>query len=472
MRTKPILQRVTAALDCLISAADQHHGLFGSIINRADGALLDVFPDQIPGQRVGDRAPRGCNLCHDVPTLMTMLGLGDARCADAADRYLRRFATHCTNTVTGLFPWGEHAFWHLDRDEPANSYLNPGSKSLAASLTHDHLRATPRWLLEKLHGFNPLCVARFAHGMTNHWNTHEGHEPEYIRHAKISEWGTYYDHFVMRSCDFPRHSGFYMFDMAAAYALSGDETLIDDIRPYLDYWWLKREPSGLCLIESRWGSEDTLRGMLAPAQTLSLASSLLDAAEEVDGNHPDLAAEMRGRAGVYIEGFFAAPHDPERGRFILTFRPGDGETNAMAIWGSVYGKTPASYAALNCLCVYRHTRDARLLDWAASAGRRYATEPFPANTQVPAMDAGLGLGLLADLYDLTRDATWRDAALDCAEKLIAVYFDDNPLPRSAAGIDYCDSQSGPGFLLHGLARVAQLADDPDGATLGPDYTGR
>jgi hypothetical protein len=87
------------------------------------------------------------------------------------------------------------------------------------------------------------------------------------------------------------------------------------------------------------------------------------------------------------------------------------------------------------------------------------------------MDAGLGLGLLADLYDLTGDTGWREGALQLAETLTGVYS-DAPLPRGAAGIDWYESQMGPGFLLHGLARTALLAENRSNCLLGADYTAR
>ncbi len=71
---------------------------------------------------------------------------------------------------------------------------------------------------------------------------------------------------------------------------------------------------------------------------------------------------------------------------------------------------------------------------------------------VPAMDAGLGLGLLADLYAITAEKKWLESALLLAGKLISSYFDAE-LPRGAAGIDWCESQMGPSFLQHGLARI-------------------
>lgn len=88
------------------------------------------------------------------------------------------------------------------------------------------------------------------------------------------------------------------------------------------------------------------------------------------------------------------------------------------------------------------------------------------------MDAGLGLGLLADLYDITGEAAWLTSAAELAEQLVSIYFDDAPLPCGAAGIDWYESQMGPGFLLHGLARTALLAADRESCPLMTDYTAR
>lgn len=107
-----------------------------------------------------------------------------------------------------------------------------------------------------------------------------------------------------------------------------------------------------------------------------------------------------------------------------------------------------------------------------AVGRAYVSQPFPVDTAVPAMDAGLGLGLLADLYDITGDAAWIDGANGLAETLLPVYFDERALPRGAAGIDWYESQMGPGFLLHGLARRALLGKGCESCPLTADYTAR
>ena len=469
-----LLSRLTRALDCLIEAGRPYHGLFPSMLDRRTGRMLTDAPPPIEGQRPWDRAYTGSNLIHDESTLRTMYALADALdrpdFAEAADAYLRRFATHCTNTATGLFPWGEHSFWHLAEDRVGNSYRDDPERSHDQPAIHDHLRQTPLWLWEKLQQFNPNCVERFAEGLDFHWI--EGKREEYIRHAYIEQ--RQYHPRGQRACDFPRHGGFYILDWAFAYAHTGREDFTRQMRDMLDHWWPKRDERGLLLSESRSPTDDAdFLGINGPGQTISLATSLLESADLLNDHAGELAATMRQRAATYIDGFFAAPHDLSANVFVISSRRDDNTVSkAMPIWGSRYGLWPASYVALTCLCAYRIIEDDRLLAWAEAVGRAYATQPFSRDSVVPAMDAGLGLGVMADLYAITGEARWQQDALRIAEQLIDIYFDDPPLPRSAAGIDWYESQMGPGFLLHGLARTALLTRDRDTCPLDADYTSR
>ncbi len=470
----PLLIPVTRALDALISAAQPFCSLFPSLLDRHTSTILTTLPPAITGQRDCDRAHLGSNLIHDEVTLKTLYALASASgrtdYADAADLYLQRFATHCTETSTGLFPWGEHSFWHLTEDRVGNSYAPASERPMAGSATHDHLRQAPLWLWEKLWQFNPRCVERFAEGLDFHWQ--EGRHKEYIRHANIEQRA--HPTPGGRSCDFPRHGGFYILDWAFAWLKTGRTEFLDQIRAMLDYWWNKRDEHGLLLIESRSPvNEPRFHNINAPGQTVSLAVSLLETADLLAAQAPELAAIMRERAGIYTDAFFAAPHDLTKGVFAILSRHADNTlVGTMPVWGSQYGVWPASYIALTCLCAYRITGDERLLEWASAVGCGYLAEPFPEDVAVPAMDAGLGLGLLADLYDITGDAKWLTGAKALAEQLVSVYFDDAPLPRGAAGIDWYESQMGPGFLLHGLARTALLGQDRHNCPLTADYTAR
>lgn len=278
----------------------------------------------------------------------------------------------------------------------------------------------------------------------------------------------------------------------------------------LDYWSNKRNPAhdGLLQFESR-GRDDEI----SPRQTLSLAVGLQDAAELLADYDllPGLRDEMRTLSNTYLEGFLAAPHDPENGVFVGTcrerdlqsgkFEPRIGpdvtyEIRPMAIWGDVYSGVLAAPMALLCCSAFRNTEDRRLLDWASDVGKTYVETPFPedgtidpetanavlnpttANTmdredEIPihARDPGLVLGLLTELFELTDEKQWINNALDLAETVLEVYLDED-LPRGAAGLDYYENQLGTGFLLHGLARTALLARDEENCPLGPDFTER
>lgn len=472
MSPDDILKKVCTAFDVLIDLGAKYDGLWPSIIDRSTNQMMATLPPAIGGQRDGDRSHLGSNLIHDQAGLMTLYALAESmdesRFAEAADQYLQRFATHCTDTPTGIFPWGEHAYWHLLEDRVADSYRlrDPNRPS---KTTHDHLRQAPLWLWEKLWAFNPKAVERFAEGINGHWTA--GEPLEYIRHAYIMEKQPYAR--GNRSCDFPRHGGFYIFDWSFAYIHTLRTEFYDQIHTMMDYWWDRKDDLGLLLIESRSPEEDTqFYQVNAPGQTLSLGTSLLESATLLGDEVPYLTKIMTDRARVYIDGFFNAPHDLETGQFILLSKRGTHEVKqTMPIWGSVYGVWPASYVALTCLCTYRLTKDTRLLEWASCVGEGYVSEPFPDDVQVPAMDAGLGLGLLADLYDVTGDEKWLQGGLSLADRLIALYLDQD-LPRGAAGIDWYESQMGPSFLLHGLARIALMARDGKACVLKADYTAR
>ena len=448
-----ILDVVVGAAEVLARAGEAHQGLFPSLLDLDSHTMLDQLPDPIPGQRQGDRSHRGSNLIHDEAALLTMYALAEATgrpaLAAAADRYLERFATHCTGTATGLFPWGEHAYWHLSADGVGNSG-RISRPDATGGATHDHLRQAPLWLWEKLDGFAPACVQSFAAGLDFHWVA--GEPLEYIRHAPIEQ--RTHPSRAARSCDFPRHGGFYILDWAFAHSRSGESRHLEQMGRMLDYWWTRRDADDLLLIESRSPAEDERFYQInAPGQTLSLGASLLEAASVLEvgagaaGSDPgELAAIMRQRAEAYLNGFLAAPHDLANGVFVILSRRGSGEvTQAMPIWGSVYGVWPASYVALTALCAHRLTGRGDLLAWAAAVGERYAAEALPEDVAVPAMDVGLGLGLLADLYDITAAPHWLSAGLALADQAMDRFFDRGALPRGAVGIDWYESQMGPAF---------------------------
>ena len=237
------ITKICNAVDLMIESSMPYKGLFPSILHPQTGDMLTEKPPKIPGQRDGDRAHLGSNLVHDEPLLATMNALAETESkpeyAEAVDRYLKHFAQNCTDTTTGLFPWGEHAFWHLIEERVGCSRNPAGGAAI-----HDHLRQVPLWLWQKLNTFNPTCVQSFADGLDYHWT--EGDGLEYIRHANIDTKA----HLVRggRACDFPRHSGFYILDLAFAWTQDQRPETLQQIQNYTDYWWEKRDSVDFCVL--------------------------------------------------------------------------------------------------------------------------------------------------------------------------------------------------------------------------------
>jgi hypothetical protein len=125
---------------------------------------------------------------------------------------------------------------------------------------------------------------------------------------------------------------------------------------------------------------------------------------------------------------------------------------------------------LMALATARHMDDPRLVELAADIARAYLGEPFPEDINVPAKDAGLAIGLLAELPVKTGEEAWLEGAFHLAEAHAPRYL-DHRLPRGASGIDWYESQMLPGHLLTGLARAA-LAALGDTTSLDADFTCR
>lgn len=475
---REIGQTVGRVLDRLVAISEPLEGFIPSTIDLASGAMITELPPAIEGQRDGDRALAGSNLIHDQALLRTLDVLGAAHNKPAwrscVDSYLKRFVRDCTGSASGLFPWGEHLYWDLQTNAVANSYdlMNDGK---TRALIHDHLRACPQWLWDRLTALDANCVTRFADGLQYHWTSEQ--PKTYIRHALYAEQRPMTNG-APRSCDFPRHAGFYIYDIAVAYTIEPTATRLAQIAEFADYWWKLRRDDGLLNIESR-NPDPQHHNNSAPGQTLSLATSMLEAAdliEPVDANAAALAGEMRKRAAVYIDGFLSAPHKPDEGVFLIIWQRGDEPIHkAMPAWGSRYGVWPLSYIGMTACQAYHLTGDARLLDYARASGRTLLTTPFSNDKAVPAMDAGLGLELLTELFAITGDDAWLDGAAQKAMEFAGIYIADTgkgDLIRGAAGTDYYESQPGPSFLLHAMARTALMLEHGRDCPLEGDFTAR
>lgn len=473
------IEAVLDVLGNLFQGGEKHGGLWPSCLDLQSREMPDGEPGVLDGQRQWDRALFGCNLMHDIPALGLAYSLsektGRADFHAAADRYFQAFVSQCAETATGLFPWGEHAYWNLRRSRPGNSITDAvilngrAVEEAPGELFHDHLRQAPFWFWRKVGEFSPSSVQRFADGLDRHWVTDD--RDEYNRHAVI-------DSMIRlgrpgRSCDFPRHSGFYILDLVCAYRQQARPETLVQIRRFADYWWERRVEGKPLYIESRSPLDSNFHQRYCPSQTISLGVSLLDAADLLRDGEPELSEELRQRGTVYCGAFLQAPHGEDTKVFAAGFHEDARQAcGHLPVFGSVYGTYPVAQAGLICCAAFRHLGDERLLMRAKLGARAlHANRSMLRTVGVPALDAGLALELLSDLYDITRNREWLRMGREIWP-VVSDRFFTNGLVRLAAGGGWYEAQQGTGYLLHGVMRWGLFDEDPASPSIPPDYSAR
>ncbi len=474
-------EAVNEVLGNLIQVMKRYGGLLPSCLDLETHDMPKTDPGILPGQRSWDRALTGGNLMHDMPLLGLLYSLGETQgqstFQEAADSYLDAFLERCINTPTGLFPWGEHAFWKLRENRLGDSIKEawpevaekPWNDGLPEPAWHDHLRQAPAWFWGKVEKKNPGALQRFANGLDRQWVT--DNRDEYNRHGGIDRpvrMGR-----GSRSCDFPRHSGFYIMDLACAWRNNPRAETWEQMHRFADYWWNKRQSNACLRVESRSPVKDAdFFDILCPSQTLSLGISLMDAAQVLHADEPVVAAEFFERGRAYCFAYLEAPHISQDGHLVGGYHTGSRTPSKMLpVFGSVYGTYPQPQAAVLCCAAYRHMGESSLLDLAMAAARvcRKDIATLQKENAIPALDAGLTMELFADLHDLTGESEWLDAGRAAWPVIKDRYFCQG-LVRLATGEDWYESQQGSGFLLHGVARFAMMEESAPG--IPPDYSAR
>jgi hypothetical protein len=464
-----LIELVTRFGDIMIEEGTDQYGpvhspMFASVLRTASRRIPSERPPDIPGQRTGDRSYGGGNLLHDIPLLGTFYALGrlpgGARFTEASDRYLRWFLENGPNPVTGLFPWGEHTYWHFVYErEWAEAEFGIGDH------IHDHLRQAPVWFWEKAWELAPQRVIDFANGLQ--WHIVDEESFEYIRHAYINRQARHRP--GARSCDFPRHGGFYLLDWVFAYVKSGQRHFLDWAERMDRYHQDHMDPRfQALLIETRTNNPAFER--FTGSQQLSLALSLLEATTLLE-SAPEVADRFRQHAHLYIDGYLRMPHRPAEGLFAgATDRKDNRLAETPRPWGSLYGDWPLAYVGLICTGLHRQTARNDILEIAAAMADTVRRAPFPEQGCIPALDLGLAIGLAVDLFDLTGEPRYRDQALQHAETALQRYW-VNGLFRGATHHGAYDSQMGVAYLVHALARLGTM-ERPGSCPIPPDYTAR
>jgi hypothetical protein len=434
-----------------------HSPMFASLLDMDSHRIPEDIPANIEGQRYSDRSLRGGNLMHDIMLLRACDLLtkftGDPKYREAAQGYLKFFLSHCPQP-TGLFPWGEHAYWDFFEEKPGHT-------------THEFLGGIPAEFWELLWELDSKAVRAEADGLLNH----------------ISDLGTFFfDRHAdlvkplaeprpkgLGGMDFPRHAGFYLHAWAFAYGKTGDSKYVKWSRQLIDHHWIARHAKTGILPSTTRGSQAQTATV---ESTLSLAVSLLDAAAFLPPREPKEQFQNAGRD--YANAVLRLPHRPSEGKFLASF-PINAEPGQPADYSEPYrygygGGFTADNAAL-LLAVFRRTQDERALKLAEGFADYYAKhDPPPAHEIVRAHVYASIIGLFADLYELQKNPQHLQQAERYARLAIERLF-YRGLFRGATSIDHYEGDLMVGNLAYNLLWLHSLKEKAN-VFVAPNYFNR
>jgi hypothetical protein len=460
LRTR-YLDVVQTFADTLVARGTDHYGtehspLFASLLDLKTREIPSKRPPAIQGQRESDRAWPGGNLQHDILTLETMYHLSaltnEKKYAQAADACLRWFLTHCAKTPTGLWPWGEHAFWDFQKEAIANPI-------------HEYLGSIPTRMWERMVAINPQAVRGEADGLFL-YHFRDKQNFGFNRHANIVKPDALFE----PNMDFPRHGGFYMELWALLYKKTGERKYADWCIGLADHFWRKRDPeTGLVNAQA----SDNLSW---PQSTLSLGISMFIAHDLAGEALPDFPKQ----AAAHLEQYLRVPHRPAECKIFIAvpMKGGDptdfkwlgNRASTAPFWDSNYGSGGAEQYAMMACQAYRRTRDPRFLKFAEDTIVGFSTQAPCKDINIPARVYGVLISLCLDLHELADKSRYLELAEQYAAEAIDRYFAEN-LFRGATGLDYYEAELGVEDLAYGLLHL-HVVKAGAALPMAPNYTDR
>lgn len=429
------LQPVISFMDRMIEFGTDRYGevhspMFVSILmlDTLNHPGAKILPP-LKGQRQIDRAPFGGNLQHDIPLLAAMKHLsilnGEKKYLNAAEAYLQFFLDNCTDTPTGLWPWGEHAHWDFYAERPGHKW-------------HEYLGSVPLDFWEQAWITNPRAVLAEADGCLNHVTDLKTFD--YNRHADI--WQALPDPRPanLEIADFPRAGGFYLQLWAFAYAKTGETKYLDWIeRMMLQQQARLHRSSGLLLLTSEWWNSNNPALNSTHSCALSMLESVPLLANTGTGDRVERLALD------YLEA-------------VLQNTPTSGISPTFT---SQYGEITLPGMAMMYAHTYRITRDRRFIEPARMVARKYAElERIPDLPYIPAQVFASIINLLLDINDLDDEVIWLEAAERFARQALDLLY-GNGLFRGAVGLEYYESELWVSNLVYALLRLHCLVSDVD-----------
>lgn len=459
------------------------HGLdqYGSVHSPMFAADLDLdtlqLPEELPPPPpgTGEYAQQrysfgGSNLMWDVLTLRAYYLLseatGEERYAEAADEYLEFFVEHCPSETTGLFPWGQHAYWKLRAD------VDPGRLEDERWLwfgeaggggAHEFESFTPPW--REMWRFSPETVVEFAQGV---FDWHIKCEDTYFfnRHGVLydrdnpGERPPYPPAIGERDMAWERHAGLYMYTFLFAYSKTEEEKYLTWARGLSDLYWNERDPETDKTWRSIWMDEDgelipdprhETRGVLSEQPYWKLkAYRLAPDAEE--------ARVLRDRALAYLR-TYCRENPPEGGANTWD------SANAQGVQGQMIA------------LAYKVSGEEVFRDWLTRwCNAAYDHRPHAVETGswalLPGDYANVLVGLL-QAHLITEETEYLEKAATVADEALELFQHESGLIRASAELsaedgeldiepyDYYNNHTGVQKLVYAMLQVHILTNEVD-----------
>ena len=423
---------------------DEHSPLFASALDR-NSLDLPSDPSDIEGIRYSDRSQWGGNPHHDENFYLLLYALsdvsGDLKYATAADDALQFFFKTQSRT-TGLYWWGEHAYWHFKKDEGGGDGYN----------THEFFRPWILW--DQWARLAPDEMEKFAVGLWDN-QIHDKNSGTFSRHAGIVDRKT-------RCCwEFPRHGGFFIRTWSEVYQRTNNGTLLEAIETLVDYYENRKdETSGAIPHADREGYQ-----RLSVSSNISLALDLAIGAEMVPA---ELSAKMHEMADGIIEIFCNLDHNLAEsgtggfasGADITTLEV----TSFTSLWPGGYGSAGDAQYANIAYELFLRTGDDRLKDLVIKSALRFTAVdlPNPDGTDLQPKAFGQAMMTLLNGYRLSGQKEMLLKAGEMADFSISVFWNqDSSLPRASTGVDHFEAITCGDTIALALFDLSMLIKAPE-----------
>jgi hypothetical protein len=448
-----------------------HQPLLVGTLDVRTHAVPDVFPPEaapwrVPANESGLERLRGCEPLADQTTIdvfyLLSKELDNPSYARFADAYLR-----CVTGLVcdkGLFWWGWHRHWDVDRDARATSKGN----------YHEVHIYRPRW--EALWRVNPTATAAAIEAIWQ-WHVVNHKTGEHNRHANGK-----------RGRSFPMSGGEFVYALAFRYSKTRDPEHLRQALRVADFHWQKRDRRTNLLPGQSSINLERFDGQHMDTSVTGIYCYFLLKSYELTGDET-----FRDQAIAYLKAYARYGYDPRSGRFYGSLRlDGTPEPGPRAAEGyeaseargfvDLWEPVPLGYEApiytAQCYAyAYQLTKDPAMLDvarkWATwirrcppSGGCLVEDSPYGdyarrfSHYGTYADKYGRTISFFIHLYALTGEQGYLDNARRLAgEAVKRLYY--NGLFRGHPAKAYYCSRDGVGFLLYALLQLDAVNRQPE-----------